>query len=262
MGSRGRVSPIWCSRARLPPSALRGRPSHAHQGRSVSATLGLLLSGRRHLRARGRAGANLTSPASSTAFLAAEILVSEMTQSGLGARDASEGGRVDRRRGRGDLFAAIVSRELQLPCVVGTGNATTSFLCTGQEVTADGRTGEVYAGTAAPITVQRPTQPLPTCFYPLATRLYADLAVAQHAEEVAALPVDGVGLLRAEFMVAGALDGVHPRRLIELGQQDRLVDAMSESLLQITRGLRSRPVATAASIFVPTNSAACRAGSV
>ena len=77
---------------------------------------------------------------------------------------------------------------------------------------------------------------------PLATRLYVNLAVAEHAEEVAALPVDGVGLLRAEFMVADALDGVHPRRLIELGQQDRFVDAMSESLLQITRAFSPRPV--------------------
>jgi pyruvate, water dikinase len=136
--------------------------------------------------------------------------------------------------------AAIVSRELQLPCVVGTSNATSS-LRTGQEVTVDGRTGKVYAGAAAPITVQRPSQPLPEPVSPLATRLYVNLALAAHAEEVAALPVDGVGLLRAEFMVADALDGIHPRRLIELGQQDRFVDAMSESLLQITRRLLASP---------------------
>jgi pyruvate, water dikinase len=49
-------------------------------------------------------------------------------------------------------------------------------------------------------------------------------------------------LLRAEFMVADALNGVHPRRLIELGQQDRFVDAMSESLLRITRAFAPRPV--------------------
>jgi phosphoenolpyruvate synthase/pyruvate phosphate dikinase len=59
---------------------------------------------------------------------------------------------------------------------------------------------------------------------------------------LSALPVDGVGLLRAEFMVADALNGVHPRRLIELGQQDRFVEAMSDSLLQITRAFAPRPV--------------------
>ena len=100
--------------------------------------------------------------------------------------------------------AAIVSRELQLPCVVGTGNATTS-LRTGQDVTVDGRTGKVYAGVAAPVIVQKPSQPLPEPVSPLATRLYVNLAVAEHAEEVAALPVDGVGLLKDE----GAQSQVH-----------------------------------------------------
>ena len=55
----------------------------------------------------------------------------------------------------------------------------------------------------------------------LGTRLYVNLAVAEHAREVAALPVDGVGLLRAEFMVADALGGVHPRLLMERGEDGR-----------------------------------------
>ena len=137
--------------------------------------------------------------------------------------------------------AAIVSRELRLPCVVGTGDATTS-LHTGQEVTVDGRTGKVYAGAAAPITVQRPSQPLPEPVSPLATRLYVNLAVAEHAEEVAALPVDGVGLLRAEFMVADAPERCPSSPTDRAGQQDRFIDAMSESLLQITRAFAPRPV--------------------
>jgi len=69
-----------------------------------------------------------------------------------------------------------------------------------------------------------------------------NLAVAEHAEEVAALDVDGVGLLRAEFMVADALAGVHPRLLIERGQQATFVEAMSEALLRITRAFGQRPV--------------------
>jgi pyruvate, water dikinase len=182
----------------------------------------------------------LTSPDQQSEFLDGEVLVAEMTSPDWvpamrrAAGLITDGGGVT-------CHAAIVSRELQLPCVVGTGNATTS-LTTGQEVTVDGHTGKVYAGAAAPIMVQKPTQPLPEPVSPLATRLYVNLAVAEHAEEVAALPVDGVGLLRAEFMVADALNGVHPRRLIELGQQDRFVDAMSESLLRITRAFAPRPV--------------------
>jgi pyruvate, water dikinase len=213
----------------------------ASEPRPASAAPDLLLSGL--AASAGRASGPvriLTSPNQQRDFLDGEVLVAEMTSPDWvpamrrAAALITDGGGVT-------CHAAIVSRELQLPCVVGTSNATTS-LRTGQQVTVDGRTGKVYAGAAAPITVQRPSQPLPEPASPLATRLYVNLAVAEHAEEVAALPVDGVGLLRAEFMVADALDGVHPRRLIELGQQDRFVDAMSESLLQITRAFSPRPV--------------------
>ncbi|HEV7204167.1 MAG TPA: phosphoenolpyruvate synthase [Jatrophihabitans sp.] len=138
--------------------------------------------------------------------------------------------------------AAIVSRELGLPCVVGTHNGTT-VLHDGQIVTVDGARGEVYAGTraeehataAAPVTST-------VVSAPIATRLYVNLAVAERAEQVAALDVDGVGLLRAEFMVADALQGVHPRALLERGEQQTFVDAMSHSLLQITRAFSPRPV--------------------
>jgi pyruvate,water dikinase len=77
---------------------------------------------------------------------------------------------------------------------------------------------------------------------PTSTRLYVNLALAEHAAEVAALPVDGVGLLRAEFMVADALGGVHPRLLMERGEEGQFVDAMAESLLTITRAFAPRPV--------------------
>jgi pyruvate,water dikinase len=222
-----------------PITTLGAQP--ASKPRPASAAPDLLLSGL--AASTGRASGRvriLTSPNQQREFLDGEVLVAEMTSPDWvpamrrAAALITDGGGVT-------CHAAIVSRELQLPCVVGTGNATTS-LRTGQEVTVDGRTGKVYAGAAAPITVQRPTQPLPEPVSPLATRLYVNLAVAEHAEEVAALPVDGVGLLRAEFMVADALNGVHPRRLIELGQQDHFVDAMSESLLQITRAFSPRPV--------------------
>jgi pyruvate, water dikinase len=214
-------------------------PSDARPATSTAPSL--LLSGL--AASAGRASGRvriLTSPHQQAEFADGEVLVAEMTSPDWvpamrrTAALITDGGGVT-------CHAAIVSRELQLPCVVGTGNATT-MLQTGQEVTVDGRTGKVYAGAAAPITVQRPSQPLPEPVSPLATRLYVNLAVAEHADEVAALPVDGVGLLRAEFMVADALNGVHPRRLIELGQQDRFVDAMSESLLQITRAFAPRPV--------------------
>ena len=146
--------------------------------------------------------------------------------------------------------AAIVSRELGVPCVVGARNAT-MVLRTGEVVTVDGAEGTVYEGD---LTAVAKTSVLVgedhssgavvdgAATLPLATRLYVNLAFAEHAEEVAARDVDGVGLLRAEFMVTDALAGVHPKLLIERGEQKRFVDAMSASLLRITRAFGSRPV--------------------
>ncbi|WP_090480341.1 phosphoenolpyruvate synthase [Nakamurella panacisegetis] len=143
--------------------------------------------------------------------------------------------------------AAIVSRELRVPCVVGTRNATTT-LRDGELVTVDGKRGEVYEGVVdegrspADAGAAAAAAPSRTEEGPTATRVYANLSVAEHAEQVAALPVDGVGLLRAEFMVADALKGVHPRLLMERGETGAFVTAMSESLLRITRAFAPRPV--------------------
>ena len=139
--------------------------------------------------------------------------------------------------------AAIVSRELGVPCVVGTRTATTA-LRDGEVVTVDGRTGEVFAGAVTPSAAQAPPAPTtgPAATGPIATKLYVNLAVAEHADDVAALDVDGVGLLRAEFMVADALGGVHPRLLIERGRQQEFVDAMVASLERIAHAFAPRPV--------------------
>ncbi len=139
--------------------------------------------------------------------------------------------------------AAIISRELGVPCVVGTRNATT-VLRDGDVVTVDGRRGEVYQGVivSAPSGGPVPVATGPVASEPIATRLYVNLAVAGHAAEVAAMPVDGVGLLRAEFMVADALHGVHPRLLLQRGEQQTFVDEMTESLLTITQAFLPRPV--------------------
>lgn len=155
--------------------------------------------------------------------------------------------------------AAIVSRELGVPCVVGTRTAT-SVLRDGELVTVDGAKGVVYEGDrstevgegiGAPASPSVPArsgklgsaetadrhEPLP-----LATKLYVNVAFAEHAEEVAALDVDGVGLLRAEFMVTEALGGVHPRELLQRGETDTFVDAMAASLLRIAQAFAPRPV--------------------
>ncbi|WP_370452514.1 phosphoenolpyruvate synthase, partial [Corallococcus sp. CA054B] len=144
--------------------------------------------------------------------------------------------------------AAIVSRELRKPCVVGTRTAT-KVLRDGEEVTVDGATGTVREGlapeapsstTAAATPSLQPRESLGQ--EALGTRLYVNLALPGQAQEAAALPVDGVGLLRAEFMLTEALGGVHPRKLIAEGQGREFVERMSGALLTITRAFRGRPV--------------------
>jgi hypothetical protein len=135
--------------------------------------------------------------------------------------------------------AAIVSRELGVPCVVGTRTATQS-LRNGELVTVDGAAGKVLEGAAAPSAtpaIRAAAAPAShgAADEALATLLYVNLAIADQAEAVAALPVDGVGLLRAEFLVTDALGGVHPRTLLAAGRQRDFVDAMTSSLLRITR---------------------------
>ena len=142
--------------------------------------------------------------------------------------------------------AAIVSRELGVPAVVGARTATT-VLRDGELVTVDGAQGTVTEGAvAAPVVgVSAPAAAAQSGLAgpgALATKIYANLAFAEHAEEVAALPVDGVGLLRAEFMVTDALKGVHPRKLLERGEEKAFVDSMAKSLLRITRAFEPRPV--------------------
>ncbi len=187
----------------------------------------------------------LHSPAEADALLPGEVLVAPMTSPDWvpamrrAAALVTDGGGMT-------CHAAIVSRELGVPCVVGARNATT-VLRDGEVVTVDGARGEVYAGALAPaparlVTGSAGAASTVPAGVPLATRLYVNLAIAEHAEEVAALDVDGVGLLRAEFMVADALRGMHPRLLIERNEEKTFVDAMATSLLRITRAFSPRPV--------------------
>ncbi|HUY23496.1 MAG TPA: phosphoenolpyruvate synthase [Acidimicrobiales bacterium] len=235
-----------------PTGAAMGSP--APVGTATAPTVTVLVSGL--AASAGRASGHvrvLRSPDEGAALLDGEILVAPMTSPDWvptmrrAAALVTDGGGMT-------CHAAIVTRELGVPCVVGARNATT-VLRDGEMVTVDGAKGEVYegaveaepdaAGTAVPATassLSASTDGSAAGAPVLATRLYVNLAIAEHAEEVAAMPVDGVGLLRAEFMVVDALHGVHPRLLLERGEEKAFVDAMAASLLRITRAFAPRPV--------------------
>lgn len=106
--------------------------------------------------------------------------------------------------------AAIVSREFGLPCIVGTGNAT-SVLTTGQEVTvccAEGSEGHVYRGRIPFGVDQVDAASVPQT----QTRIMLTVGDPSQAFKFAAIPNAGVGLARTEFIINNHI-GIHPMAL-------------------------------------------------
>ncbi|MEV6339370.1 phosphoenolpyruvate synthase [Nocardia vinacea] len=184
----------------------------------------------------------LTSPEQGQALRDGEVLVAPMTNPDW-LPTITRAAAVVTDSGGMTCHAAIVARELGVPCVVGTRTATTA-LVDGTLVTVDGRTGEVHAGQAESsiATVAGTEQPLVARSEPTATRIYVNLALPEAAERVAASDVDGVGLLRAETLLTEALGGRHPRDLIARGEEQAFVTRMAESLHRITAAFAPRPV--------------------
>jgi pyruvate,water dikinase len=142
--------------------------------------------------------------------------------------------------------AAIVSRELGVPCIVGTGRAT-RLLHDGDMVTVDAREGVVRRGAMA--VVVQPSAAAPAVAPALvvsapitATRLYVNLGEPDRAGAVAKLPVDGVGLLRAEFMILSALGGTHPRQLLQENRGGEFVERIAADLRTFASAFAPRPV--------------------
>jgi len=141
--------------------------------------------------------------------------------------------------------AAIVSRELGIPCVVGTGDATRK-LRDGEVVTVDATHGLVIEGMSAAsgasaIVPGAPPSP-GSGGVVTATKLLVNLSEPSQVEHAAALDVDGVGLLRAELMLIEALDGRHPRLLIEQNRQEEVVDRLTDALSTFAGGFAPRPI--------------------
>jgi len=144
--------------------------------------------------------------------------------------------------------AAIVSRELRIPCVVGTGEATKK-LRDKELVTVDATHGTVLEGATPPAPASAPAAvgavaagAIAVAVPATATRLLVNLSEPSQVDETAAMEVDGVGLLRAELMLIEALDGTHPKQLIEEGKTEEFIERMSEALSTFAAGFAPRPV--------------------
>jgi pyruvate,water dikinase len=166
-----------------------------------------------------------------------DILVAEMTTPDFVPAMKRAAAIVTDRGGR-TAHAAIVSRELGIPCVVGTEQATTT-LTDGQIVTVDGSRGKVYQGKVAREKMTVVTNILREEIK-TKTKVYVNLAQPELAEVVAARNVDGVGLLRAEFMIAQI--GEHPRYMISQNRGREFVNKLAKGIETFAKVFNPRPV--------------------
>jgi len=143
--------------------------------------------------------------------------------------------------------AAIVSRELGIPAVVGTEKATL-ILKTGMVVTVNGEKGEVYKGGIVKSSLQNQSLTvIPSNKITTVTKIYVNLSQPDFAEKVAAKNVDGIGLLRAEFIMANI--GIHPKKLIHDSKKNLFVNTLANALERFCVAFNPRPVIYRASDF-------------
>lgn len=148
--------------------------------------------------------------------------------------------------------ASIVSRELGIPCVVGTKSRSveaTGVLKTGQDITIDARNGIIYDGIVAdlvkkgtPATQAAGTTAVAAEYFPpTGTRILMNLGDPDLADKYASLPCDGIGLMREEFIWTTFIHE-HPLYLIETGRPEKVVDMLAEGISKVCRALAPRPV--------------------
>ncbi|GIW31135.1 MAG: phosphoenolpyruvate synthase [Meiothermus sp.] len=144
-----------------------------------------------------------------------DVLVADMTDPDWEPVMKKAAAIVTNRGGR-TCHAAIVARELNIPAVVGTGNAT-EVLRDGDMVTvscAEGDTGRVYAGTPRFEVKRIELDNMP----PIPTKIMMNVASPERAFSFASLPNAGVGLARLEFIINNTI-GIHPKALLQFDQQ-------------------------------------------
>ncbi len=164
-----------------------------------------------------------------------DVLVAEMTTPDFVPAMKRACAIVTDRGGR-TAHAAIVSRELGIPCIVGAEKATAT-LTDGQVITVDGSRGKVYEGKIEIATEEkiRARGEIKT-----RTKLLVNLAQPELVDRVAQRDVDGIGLLRAEFMVAQI--GEHPSYMISQGRGQEFTDKLAKDLTTFAKAFHPRQV--------------------
>ena len=137
--------------------------------------------------------------------------------------------------------ASIISRELGIPCVVGTGDAT-STLKENDGVTLDGKKGLVFEGISETKEEAATVQAGAVEAAPIitVTEVKANVSMPEAAEKAAATGADGVGLLRTEHLMLTS--GIHPGKFIADGEEDKLIDTIAEKVQIVADAFYPKPV--------------------
>ena len=140
--------------------------------------------------------------------------------------------------------ASIVSRELGIPCIVGTEKAT-RILHENQLITVDGTNGKVYSGE---IKIEQKTENIqsqnlsePTEEIITGTKIYMNLGEPEKIDDYKNLPFDGIGLMRIEFIITDYVKK-HPMYMIQIGQQQEYVDELAEGIEKVARTINPKPI--------------------
>ncbi|MYL66287.1 phosphoenolpyruvate synthase [Halorubrum distributum] len=173
-----------------------------------------------------------------------DVMVTEMTMPDMVPAMKRAAGIVTDEGGM-TSHAAIISRELGVPAVVGTGNGT-RVLEDGQQVTLDGDKGTIRAGESAsaepgeefePVEAARPETPVKPM---TATEVKVNVSIPEAAERAAATGADGVGLLRIEHMVLSL--GKTPEKYIADHGARAYQDELIEGVRRVADEFYPRPV--------------------
>ncbi len=185
-----------------------------------------------------------------------DILVTGMTNPDMvpamrkaAAVVTDEGGRT--------CHAAIVSRELGIPCIVGSKDAT-KVLQDGMFVTVDATRGVVFEGDVLREKEEdKPSQVVGggltdaqlSALAPITgTKIYMNLGQPDLVDKYKHLSFDGIGLMRTEFIFTNMI-GAHPMYLVKTGQTDLMVDKLVEGISQVAQGVFPRNVVVRMSDF-------------
>jgi len=155
--------------------------------------------------------------------------------------------------------AAIVSRELGVPCVVGTGNGT-RILKDRAKVTVDGSNGLVFLGGASRPARSDSGEDLGDADKLVTkTKVYMNLGVPEKISDYIHLPFDGIGLMRVEFLIASYIRE-HPLHVLDSGREDFFIRRLADGMAKVARPVAPRPVVVRFSDFKTNEYRALKGG--